>query len=154
MNCNQTIQAHRYHDGELSTVERAAFESHLETCAGCRALIDDLASLSRTVNSAAPFEMPAMLPSQILRAWKQKQTQSFDRGVRRFAEFLTAAAASVMLFMWLGNNPAGYRTMEAGADAPTHEWEAVALVNHDSAYASEGGELEDVTQFMARDLSR
>ena len=93
------------------------------------------------------FDVPPDLNQNIIRAWKTRQeSRSVDLGVRRMAEFLTAAAAAVLVFMWIGN-PIPSRT--AAVDEP--DWEAVALVNHDSA---EDGELRQVAQFMARDLSR
>lgn len=50
MHTEWTDQLSGYLDGELAVAERAALEAHLETCAGCREVLDDL----RRVLAVAP----------------------------------------------------------------------------------------------------
>jgi hypothetical protein len=50
MHTEWTDQLSGYLDGELAVAERTALEAHLETCAGCREVLDDL----RQVLAAAP----------------------------------------------------------------------------------------------------
>ena len=54
-----------YIDGTLPASERAAVESHLAGCAGCRALAEDIGSAVRILAQAKPVEPPADLITRI-----------------------------------------------------------------------------------------
>ena len=50
----------RYYDGELSTGKRTRVERHLETCAECRAALDELERLSTRLHESPPA--PTLTP--------------------------------------------------------------------------------------------
>jgi anti-sigma factor RsiW len=93
MICEHAAQVHAYHDGELASSEIAPFESHLRDCADCRALLADLRRVSQLVAAAPMADMPGDAMRRMQQTWWAAQ----DRGVRRIASLLTAAAAVVML---------------------------------------------------------
>src|SRR5436190_17150911 len=93
MSCDCEVQVHRYHDGQLPGAERAGVEAHLRECPGCAQLLADLQRLSINVRGAELVTMP-----QITLARMQKSFRAVrDRGVVRIAEWLTAAAAAILI---------------------------------------------------------
>ena len=63
---------HAYFDGELDALDAAAFEGHLETCAHCRAALEDLEAMRAALRAELPYErVPAALAARI--------TESLDR---------------------------------------------------------------------------
>src|SRR5579872_5485389 len=55
-------------DETLAASERDAFVHHLESCASCKALLEDATSAISFMNRAADVEMPPALVSKILQA--------------------------------------------------------------------------------------
>ena len=51
-------QLNRYLDGDLGTAERADVQSHLASCAGCRATLDDLRVVSQILRQTTPVPVP------------------------------------------------------------------------------------------------
>jgi len=62
-------------DGSLDPAERPRVEAHLEACAECRELLDDLRALRREASSLAPEPLPAAL-------WPRVAARLRDQGVR------------------------------------------------------------------------
>ncbi len=57
---------HAYFDGELDALDAAAFEGHLETCADCRAALEDLEAMRAALRVELPYERaPAALAARI-----------------------------------------------------------------------------------------
>lgn len=100
MSCDRTPDLAALHDGELPAASRAELHTHLQSCADCRAELAGLRKLSNTI-AAAPMAMP----SQIALARLQAAPRAQERGIRRLAGFMTAAAA-VLLAITLFNHPA------------------------------------------------
>src|SRR5688500_5518902 len=97
MTCN-VDQLYRYHDGELDAGAAREVEAHVTSCHACRALLGDLQSMSGWSASAqVPVVHTARLNAIAQSAWHA----SSDRGVRRLAGWITAAAAAVMAFALL-----------------------------------------------------
>ena len=70
MPCAETERRlHAYFDGELDALGAAAFESHLETCAECRAALEDLKAMRSALRAELPYERaPAALAARITAA--------------------------------------------------------------------------------------
>lgn len=91
MDCQDEL-IHAYHDGELAPAQVAAVEAHLGDCAGCRTLLADLRQVSQLVATAPMPAVPPHAMQRMQQAWWAAQ----ERGVRRVASWLTAAAAAVI----------------------------------------------------------
>jgi anti-sigma factor RsiW len=149
MTCDQTAQIHAYHDGDLSPTERAAVETHLRSCDSCRELLSDLQHISRLMASAALVEMPPRAINRMYGAW-WASAQARDRGVRRLAGWLTAAAAAVLVLVPLYSpySPSRPAEFEAGS------WqETIAFIPPAGPRDDANAELIQVAQWIANDLS-
>ena len=84
MPCAETERRlHAYFDGELDALAAAAFESHLETCAECRAALEDLKAMRSALRAELPYERaPAALTARITAALDQR---SLDAGKTQVA---------------------------------------------------------------------
>lgn len=69
MRCAESLRVQAYFDAEVDAVSAADIERHIEHCAGCRALLQDLEQV-RTVlrRDSAYSRAPAALRAKILRA--------------------------------------------------------------------------------------
>ena len=67
MHPNDTV-LNDYVDGTLGSRERTEVEAHVESCAPCRALVDDLRDIARTAASLDQREPPARAWARIERA--------------------------------------------------------------------------------------
>jgi anti-sigma factor RsiW len=67
MPCAETERRlHAYFDGELDALGAAAFEEHLESCAECRAALEDLKTMRAVLRAEFPHERaPAALTARI-----------------------------------------------------------------------------------------
>jgi anti-sigma factor RsiW len=146
MNCEKTEQVHAYYDGEMPLSRRGEFESHLQTCADCRALLSDLLQVSELIASAPLAEMPPLTMARLQNTWDAVR----DRSVMRIASWLTAAAAAVLigaLLLWPGQR------RDEGLRAAT-TWPAAVMPPDDSRDSDvASADLVGVAQWMANDLS-
>jgi len=91
---------HGYVEDALSAGDRQDLERHLETCADCRRLAEDLAEIRRVAASLEPREPPA-------RAWSRlERAIELDTGARlkdsrdassRYGNFAWLAAAAILV---------------------------------------------------------
>jgi anti-sigma factor RsiW len=100
MPCAETERRlHAYFDAELDALGAAAFEEHLESCAECRAALEDLKTMRSALRAELPYERaPAALAVRIgaaldretagparaeRRGWpaRGRPAQSFGRGL-------------------------------------------------------------------------
>jgi anti-sigma factor RsiW len=146
MICDRAAQVHAYHDGELASGEIASLESHLVDCADCRELLADLRAVSELIAAAPMADMPADSMRQMKQAWWANQ----DRGVRRIASWLTAAAAVVMLATTLWS-PATRSGTDSGSVAPS-SWQTVALTPPDTQDEPQDDSI-NAAQYIANDLA-
>jgi anti-sigma factor RsiW len=92
MPCAETERRlHAYFDGELDALGADAFENHLETCAECRAALEDLKTMRSALRADASSERaPPALAARITAALdresapagrKQRSAPGFGRGL-------------------------------------------------------------------------
>jgi anti-sigma factor RsiW len=99
---------HAYFDGELDALGAAAFEEHLQSCAECRAALQDLKTMRSALRAELPYERaPAALTARISAALDRETSapargrsgQSFGRGLLTGAGggLLAAALAFILI---------------------------------------------------------
>jgi len=91
--CPNSIQVSAYHDGELSSAQRSAFEQHLATCPPCQTELADLGRLSAFI-AGSPKRVMTPRVRQDLDALAPEVGQVV---YLRIAEWTTALAASVLI---------------------------------------------------------
>lgn len=147
MNCEQDTQIHRYHDGDLSPAERASIEAHLAACAECQALLADLEKLSEMFATVPFADMTTRAHNRMEGAWWAAAKQAQDRSVRRFASWLTAAAAAVLVFIPLAKPTPSIQVQQAGLWADT-----LALIPPNELRDTSNSDLVEVALWMANDV--
>lgn len=147
MSCDQNAQIHAYHDGELAADQRDVVERHLRDCADCAAVLSELRQLSTAIQSAPRPVMAADALRRLEQAWWRRR----DRGVLRLAEFLTAAAAAVIVATVLFSSDTTDRTI----DPPnrTLAWQTDALMPPTEGREEAATDVVAVAEWMANDLS-
>ncbi len=160
MICNSD-QLHRYHDRELDPAGVREVEAHLASCDACREVLADFQSTSRWIASAP---IPTVESSRMNAIAQSAWHAAGDRGVRRLAGWITAAAAAVMVFALI-DFPAknkidalngGQNALAASTSLASPEWERAAIMPPGAVLLSaddSGGELVQFAQWMANDLS-
>jgi len=144
MSCDRTKLVEAFYDGEMNAADREAFETHLKTCGECQ---DELNHLRRISLQFANASIPS-LSNDALARFHRAVNVAEERGVLRLAEWLTAAAAAVLVIGITGL----FRHDTTHASAPD-TWEQAAVAypaDHDPTVQS------DVLQFaewMRTDLS-
>jgi len=142
--CEQTKHVEAYYDGELNAADRAAFEAHLPSCADCA---QELQALRRLSGHLAGMSIPALSDEAMARLHGSMNAAE-ERGVLRLAEWLTAAAAAVLLVGVMGL----LRQETTHASAPA-AWEQAAVAyptDHDPTVQSD---VLQFTEWMRTDLS-
>ena len=92
MSCEHSREVHAWHDGQLDSEQRQAFEAHLAGCAACQRELDELQSLSRLLRSAKRV----MASRDALRRMHESARRLGERDVLRIARRMTAAAALLL----------------------------------------------------------
>lgn len=148
--CDFSSQVHAYHDGALSDAQRAEVEAHLLECGNCRALLADLREMSGLFAEVPLAEMPQRAVSRMYGAWHEARAQR-DRGLRHFAEVLTAAAA-ILLAVVMIRTPENANTVD---EAPVIAgWvETVAVMPPVEPREGADPRMVQFAQWMASDLS-
>jgi len=144
MTCEKAAQVQAYYDNELDAGSTEMFEAHLEQCAECSRLLDELGSLSRMLMNAPRSEMRPQAVSRYQGAWYVAR----DRGMMRIAGWLTATAAALLVGA-LVTAP----TPQPTAPAKTGLWEAMAVMPPAEPQGEANSDLVQVAQWMADDLS-
>src|SRR5687767_3999349 len=144
MQCEQTEKVAAYHDGEMDAGPRAAFEAHLIACGVCAGELDELRRLSARLLMA---EIPAVSAAGMKR-FHGAVTVNEERGVLRLAEWLTAAAAALLLVGITGL----FRSETTHASAPA-TWEQAAVAYPVDAEAPGRAEMVQIAEWIRTDLS-
>jgi anti-sigma factor RsiW len=146
MTCDQDSQIHAYYDGALDAAGKRQVETHLSQCAQCRELLEDLRGLSEMFATVPLPEMPAGAVGRMYGTWwNSKQAQ--ERGIRRVAGLMAAAAAVVMVIVPLFGSPV------VPADNQGIAWEARGFIAPSVPRDDPNADLIQVAQWMANDLS-
>ena len=144
MTCEKAGQVQAYYDNELDSARSKMFEAHLDQCAQCSQLLDELGSLSRMLTKAPRSEMRLQAASRFQGAWRA----AHDRGMMRIAGWLTATAAALLVGA-LVTTP----TPQPSVPVKTGLWEAMAVMPPAEPQGEANSDLVQVAQWMADDLS-
>ncbi len=141
MFCERSSELQAFHDGELSPEESRALEGHVGSCAACRT---ELAALRAISLELKRMEWPRPDDAAMAR-WMEAAAMVRDRGVRRLAGWLTAAAAGLLVFAMIPSS----RSWHSGAPAAGSIDTAVLMLPGEEAAPP----TFVIAQWMATDLS-
>jgi len=144
MSCDQTQHVQAYYDSEMIPADRAAFELHLRNCPACVLELDDFRRLSSHLAGAS---IPSLSKDALSRLHGVADVAE-ERGVLRLAEWLTAAAAAVLLIGVMGL----FRHDNTHASAPD-TWEQAAIAYPTDHDPTVGPDELQLTEWMRTDLS-
>ena len=146
MSCDRNAKVQAWYDGELPEGDRAGVEQHLRECAECAQVVAELRQMSQMLVAAPRVQMGADAKRRLEQAWWANR----DRGVLRMAEWLTAAAAAVLvgaLMFWSdGDRPVQPPTQVAS-------WEPEAVMPPTEARDELASNDVTLAEWMANDLS-
>jgi anti-sigma factor RsiW len=116
--CAESLRVQAYFDSQLDPLAADQIERHIEHCAECRALLEDLQEVRTKLRQELKFELaPAALQSRIFAALDReiKETPSLSLKTQRkpakpflwgaLSGFGMAAAAALLVFMLLPLGP-------------------------------------------------
>src|SRR4051812_23588800 len=146
MSCQQSEKVQAWYDGELPPGHGGTIAEHVSQCAECAEMVAELTRVSELLRSAPRASMSADALKRLEQSWWAAR----DRGVLRFAEWLTAAAAAVLIgaLLMFGSND------DRGMTGITHnDALEVAVMPPSSAREDSAGETVALAEWMANDLS-
>ena len=143
--CQHAIRLTAYHDDELSPEARAELELHLRQCPPCQAELKRIREISRMLGSAAGPEISPAAMARLHRAIDLEPAA----GIRRMAEALAAAAATILVACVIG---LARQSPARGAPAEMPVWETSAVARQGAEPAS-GGSEELLARWTVQDLS-
>ena len=150
MSCDRIEQVHAFYDGEMPPALREQFEAHLNQCAECRDLLNDLRRVSDLLAAAPLADLPPASMTRFQQTWF---AAAQDRGVMRIASWLTSAAAAILvgaLLIWPANirqDPTAVASAAASPELAAAVTPPAGLQENDSA------DLVVAAQWMANDLT-
>jgi hypothetical protein len=89
-------------DGTLDAAERPRVEAHIEACAECRELLDDLRALRREASSLGPEPLAASLWPRLAARLRDRGVRNPDEASRSRAGFWQWAAIAALLAVAVG----------------------------------------------------
>lgn len=100
--CPQYLNSiHEAVDGTIGSIRRAELELHVDSCAGCRALLDDLRKIHDAAAALPPLEAPDRAWLQIAGRLRQEgrisDTAPARAAGRSYGVWLAAAAAVILI---------------------------------------------------------
>lgn len=144
MTCSYSQRIDAFHDGELGAAEAKVFQEHLEQCPACQGQVAQARALSALLASAAVPQLPEEAMGRLHQAAQKVQ----EYGIVRIAEWLTAAAAAVLLIGLLGL----YRAQPSSVQ-PAAPWERAMVTMQVDASAPAGGESLQLAHWMTSSLA-
>jgi anti-sigma factor RsiW len=148
--CAESLRAPAYFDGELDAMSAAEFERHVESCAECRALLQDLEH-TRTVmrRDLIPGRAPPELRARVMRAldqetavtthprrWGQSSWRARTFWVGAFGGVASTAVAAAFAFFLLSPSLVGNSMLDELVAAhvrslmPAHLTDVVSTDQH------------------------
>lgn len=115
MTCAERLTTQAYFDGEIDAVAAAAIERHVEQCAACRALLQELEHTRAAIRKVPRPGTPAALRARILRSLEEEaaaETSHSGSSPWRTRPFWlgafggAAGAAMAAMLAWLTLSPA------------------------------------------------
>ncbi len=100
MNCDRTQQCMLYLWGEMTAGESQAFAEHLRQCSVCKAQVEQLAPLVRSMQTVEPEPLPEGLAERV-RTRLSSSTRSHPRRLWITPRRIAAVAASILLILGL-----------------------------------------------------
>ena len=160
-----------YLDGEMSVIEKGAFEEHLEACGGCCEILDDLKAISDTASSLEELSPPPtlwnsirssieeeqnQLKPQAQTSRQQTQTPKKIRSLQFSMGELLAAAIALILLSAGGGWMLGQETSNTSSPVPIaqNENEPSIRVANSLPEPSKGGLVESLQKLEAELLER
>ena len=142
--CEHIRQVGAYHDGELGPEESRLFEAHLARCAVCGGELKELRRLSRFLAGARIPDAPA----EVIERLHEAPGAVRERVTLRLAEWLTAAAAVVLLVcaVWMWSGRASNKETATAPDS----WELAAVMPPVEMLWSD---TQRISQWIVEDLS-
>ena len=106
MPCAESLRVQAYFDGEVDALSAADIELHMQHCAGCQALFEDLQRLRGALREQLPaVQTPPGLRAQIMRALPpQRRGQTWRKGqfwIGAASGLGAAALAATLAFVLL-----------------------------------------------------
>jgi hypothetical protein len=136
------LALHDYVDRALGESERADIERHLDGCATCRALVDDVREITRASKALPPIEPPAAVWRRLEQAIARQQADLAGSPrptrIRRFGWIAAAAVLVLAAVLGLRLGPLGRHR-----DGPSNTTAATAAGNRAS---------DDAAQTVASEL--
>jgi anti-sigma factor RsiW len=153
MMCDRAGEVHAYHDGELDERRARALRAHLEGCAVCRELLEELRGLSGLFRRAEMAGMPQIAMARLEASWSRNS----ERALLRITSWMTGVAAAVLvgaLLAWssVTAEPAKV-TARAKGPAVAAAADPVVLATAAEPPGEANSDLIQVAQWMADDLS-
>jgi anti-sigma factor RsiW len=151
MMCDRAGEVHAYHDGELEAPRARALEAHLEGCAACRELLEELRGLSGLFGRAEMAAMPQIAMARLEASWSRNS----ERALLRITSWMTGVAAAVLIGALLAwSNVTGEPAkVTARAKGPVVAADPVVLATAAEPPGEANSDLIQVAQWMADDLS-
>lgn len=150
--CNQTTQVHRYHDGQMNAQDAQAYEHHLQACPVCQAELASLREMSSLFAEASLPELSELSRARLHQAVDQRMNLAQERGVLRLAQWLSAAAAAVLVVCSV---QLAFMNSTASADtSPTLAWEmTTAMLTQDNTAGGIVSDEHSLAAWIVDDLS-
>jgi len=119
-----------YLDGELGERELAAFRSHLESCADCRAELAEQEKLWALLDEGDASEVSVDLTRRILESTvgPHREREMRRRRVRWVAGVAAAASVLIAVVLWRGMNPPVPTSTKSGEEVGQLDAETVAVI--------------------------
>jgi anti-sigma factor RsiW len=158
-----------YLDGDLPDNERVALEAHLDGCAECTAVLDDLRRVvqrARTLSPAAPTvdlwpDIARRIGASAPREPEVIELSSRRKPGRRWAFSLPQLAAAGIALMtlsggavWMLSSSARTATVATVKPAPTEEPRAITIGEKRSASQSYAAAVADLERVLAEGRGR
>jgi len=120
MSCDQNkLQVMRYHDNEMTVLERTVFEDHLASCPECREALAGLTDLKEVTDRMKIADLPEAV-------WEKYWTGIYNRIERSVAWILFIIGAVMMV---------GYGLYQAATDPGVESFVRLALMLMGAGFA-------------------